>query len=71
MSDFLLYDYLMIYSDEKYTEKIKTIEIEEFFIETLEFNKISSLKFSKVINDELIIATGLFADSEGSYAFIL
>ncbi|NGZ77713.1 hypothetical protein [Saccharibacillus alkalitolerans] len=69
MSDFLLYDYLMIYSDEKYTKKIKAIEIEKFFIEILEFNKISNLKFSKMINDELIIATGLLAESEGSYAF--
>ncbi|SEM07031.1 hypothetical protein [Paenibacillus sp. OK003] len=69
MSDFLLYDYLMIYSDEKYIKKIKTIEIEKFFIKTLEFNKISRLKFSKSINNELIIATGLLADSKGSYAF--
>lgn len=69
MSDFLLYDYLEIYSDQNYMEKIKTVDIEEFFTQTLEFRKISSLKFSKVIYGELVIATGILANSNGSYAY--
>ncbi|MDT9722832.1 hypothetical protein QVE09_28460 [Paenibacillus sp. ClWae2A] len=69
MTDFLLYDYLQIYSDENYIKKIKTADIEQFLIQSLEFKKISDLRFSKIIYGESVTATGILANSNGGYAF--
>ncbi|MCW3792045.1 hypothetical protein OM416_10660 [Paenibacillus sp. LS1] len=69
MSDFLLYDFLQIYSDENYIKKIKTIDIEQFVTQSLGFKKISNLKFSKIIYGESVVATGILVNTNGGYAF--
>ncbi|MDO3413397.1 hypothetical protein QWJ34_26850 [Saccharibacillus sp. CPCC 101409] len=69
MTDSFLYDYLQIYSDENYAKKIKTVDVEQFFIQSLRFKKISNLRFSKIIYDESVTATGILANSNGGYAF--
>lgn len=68
-SEFFLYDYISIYSDESYAGRIKTIDIERFFIEVLAFEKTDSLKFCKVVSGEPVSATGYLANARGGYAF--
>ncbi|MCZ1265969.1 MULTISPECIES: hypothetical protein [Paenibacillus] len=69
MTNSFLYDYLQIYSDENYTKKVKNVDIEQFFTQSLVFKKISNLRFSKIIYGESVTATGILADSNGGYAF--
>lgn len=67
--EFFLYDYINIYSDEHYAGRIKTIDIERFFMNVLGFEKKSNLRFSKVISGEEVQATGYLANAQGGYAF--
>lgn len=67
--EFFLYDYINIYSDEHYAGRIKTVDIERFFLDVLEFEKTSSLSFSKVVCGKEVRATGYLANAQGGYAF--
>lgn len=69
LSDFLLYDYISIYSDPNYIGRVQTIDIEYFFLTELKFDKIRNLRFSKMIQGELVIATGILAKPNGNYSY--
>lgn len=64
-----MYDYIMIYSDEQYEKTIQTFEMEQFCIAELGLKPISKLRFHKNINGEEIMVTGIFANTNGGYAF--
>ncbi|MDP5276186.1 hypothetical protein [Chengkuizengella axinellae] len=63
-----MYDYLSIYSP-GYSKTIRTEVLEEYLKFFLNFNKESSLRFSKIHSGELIRVTGILANSKGNYAF--
>lgn len=63
-----MYDYLIIYS-EQYKKTIKTNDIEQFLSGSLGFTKVDCLRFSKKISGEIVIITGILANSNGGYAF--
>lgn len=65
----ILYDYLIIYSDEVYKNSIKAIDFKQFMTRTLGFEESTKLRFYKEICGEMIRLTGIQANSNGSYAF--
>lgn len=64
-----MYDYISLYSDDKYSRKIKSEVLEKYLLTTLNLHKDSSLKFSKELNGVRIRLTGILADENGNYAF--
>ena len=64
-----MYDYISLYSDDKYSKKIKTEVFESYLSKSLGLKKDSSLKFSKEFNGINIRLTGIMSNENGSYAY--
>jgi hypothetical protein len=63
-----MYDYISLFSDDKYSGKILTDALECFLLDELKFTKERTLVFSKRINGENIRLSGILADANGNYA---
>jgi len=57
-----MYDYVMVFSDKQFRNTIKTRDIHQFLVRSLEFKTNSNLRFSKEISSEVIRVTGIYAN---------
>lgn len=64
-----MYDFISICSDRIYSKKIRTEQLDEYILLNLQFTKESNLIYSKEIGGEVIKIMGIFANSQGNYAF--
>jgi len=64
-----MYDYISLYSDDYYSGRIKTGQLEKYLLQTLELKKESTLKFSRELYGNKINMEGILADENGNYAY--